>query len=530
MIYVFEDCEVDVVRRELRRGGQAVHVEPQVFDVLVYLIQHRERVVTKDELLKAVWEDRIVSDATLDSRISAARQAIGDTGRRQSLLRTVARRGFRLICEVNERSQTEPTVAASNDPGVDATDAGKAPQHAPPRAQTEKPSIAVLPMANLSEDTAQEYFADGVTEDLIAGLSRVRWLRVISRSSSFSYKGKNVEPKQVSYDLGVRYIVGGSVRRSGNRVRIGVELVDASNSIQLWSANYNRDLEDIFDVQDQIVQTIIGAVEPEVTAAEWERARQKPLNRLDAWDQYRRGTWHLYRFDRDNILAARRYCLAAMARDPEFAEPCSGFGYACHLMLIFDYVANRDDTLREGLEAARRAVQLDDRDSFGHAILGRLYMMTREFDLAIAETRTAIERNPYSPQAHFGLGFAFVVAGRAEEALVPLLKAVELSPRDPNLASYGTVLATAHLLLGQPAQAAEWARTATRQPSSHFIAFMHLAVALSDLGDEAGALKAKDRLLALKPDFSSAYVARCWPFKRQADVGRLVNSLQKLDL
>jgi tetratricopeptide (TPR) repeat protein len=148
----------------------------------------------------------------------------------------------------------------------------------------------------------------------------------------------------------------------------------------------------------------------------------------------------------------------------------------------------------------------------------------------ITETRTAIERNPHSPQAHFGLGFAFVVAGRSEEALAPLLKAVELSPRDPNLASYGTVLATAHLMLGQPAQAVEWSRTATRQPSTHFIAFMHLAAALSDIGDMGGALKAKDRLLALKPDFTASYVTRCWPFKRQADANRLVKSLRKLDL
>jgi TolB-like protein len=521
MIYAFEHCEIDIVRRELRRRGQTIRVEPQVFDVLVYLIQHRERVVSKDELLKTVWQDRIVSDATLDSRISAARQAIGDTGKRQNLLRTIARRGFRLVCEVSERSQREATVSTSQQP-MDAGDTD--------RTLTERPSIAVLPMANVGEESTHDYFADGVTEDLIAGLSRVRWLRVISRSSSFSYKGKKVEPKQVSRDLGVRYVVGGSVRRSGSRVRIGVELIDASNAIQLWSATYNRVLEDIFDVQDQIVQTIVGAVEPEVTAAEWERARQRPVNRLDAWDQYRRGTWHLYRFNRDDLVTARDYCLAAVARDQNFAEPCAAFAYACHLMLIFDYAADREHTLREGLDAARRAVQLDNRDSFAHAILGRLYMTAREFDLAIAETHTAIERNPYAPQAHFGLGFALVIAGRAEEALPPLLKAVALSPRDPNLASYGSVLATAHLMLGQPAQAAEWARTATRQPSSHFIAFMHLAAALSEIGDDLDALKAKQQLLALKPDFTSAYVTRCWPFKRQADANKLVKSLSKLQL
>jgi Flp pilus assembly protein TadD len=191
---------------------------------------------------------------------------------------------------------------------------------------------------------------------------------------------------------------------------------------------------------------------------------------------------------------------------------------------------DRDATLQEGLETAKRAVQLDAHDSFARAILGRLWMMSREFDRAIEETRAAIELNPYSPQAHYGLGFALVVAGRAEEALPPLLKAVDLSPRDPNLASYGTVLATAQLLLRQPVEAARWARIATRQRSSHFIAHMHLAVALAELDDMEGAHNARKTLSALKPDFSSDYVERCWPFKRRVDQIWLTKRSQKLGL
>jgi TolB-like protein/class 3 adenylate cyclase/tetratricopeptide (TPR) repeat protein len=396
--------------------------------------------------------------------------------------------------------------------------------------RTEKPGVVVLPLANLSGEAAQEYFADGVTEDLISGLSRVRWLRVISRSSSFSFKGKQADPKEVANDLGVRYIVGGSIRRAGKRVRIGVELVDASNGTQLWSRHYDRLLQDIFNVQDEVVQTIVGAVEPEMTAAEWERARLRPANSLDAWDQYRRGTWYLYRFGLDDIHAAKKHCRAAIASDAQFAQPYAMLGYACHLSLIFDYVSDRSDTLREGLDAAKRAVELDGRDSFAHAILGRLYMMAREHELAIEKTREAIELNPHSPQAHYGLGFALVVAGQARQAIGPLLKAVELSPRDPNLASYGAVLATAYLLLNESAKSVEWAQIATRQPSSHFIAHMLLVIAHAKNGDMESAQRACKRLLALKPDFRRDYISRCWPFKLHSDEIQLTEELRKLTL
>jgi TolB-like protein len=514
MIFVFGDCEVDVDRRELRRAGKPTHVEPQVFDLLVHVIRHRDRVIGKDELIQTVWAGRIVSEATLTSRISAARRVIGDTGGGQRYLRTVARRGFRFAADVLERHPVELSAG----------------QNAMSSPRAERPSIAVMPFTNLSEDAAQEYFADGVAEDLIAGLSRVRWLRVIARSSSFTYRGKPIDPKQVARDLGVWYVVDGSVRRAGEWIRISIELVDAPACIQIWSAHYSRELKDIFAVQDEITQKILGAIEPELAAAEWERTRGVSAENLDAWDHYRRGTWHLYRFGREDIAAAQRHSRAAIASDPDFPQPHAALAYASHLSLIFDYAEDRSKTLDEGLAAARRATQLDDRDAFGHAMLGRLHMMAGDYELAIAETRAAIERNPFSAQAYFGLGFALVVAGEAEQAIEPLSRAVDLSPRDPNLASYGTVLSTAYILLQQPAKAAEWARVATRQPSSHFIAHMHLVAALALLEDATGTRRAKQALLQLKPDFSAEYVTKVWPFRRSADAAQIIEGLQKAGL
>jgi TolB-like protein/Tfp pilus assembly protein PilF len=522
MIFAFGDCEVDVDCRELRRAGKATHVEPQVFDLLVHLVEHRDRVVGKDELFHVVWNDRSVSEATLTSRISAARRAIGDDGQAQIYLRTVPRRGFRFVGTVQELGLIEMRGAASPDRASQPLGAMVGAH-----AEAEKPSIAVLPFTNLSGDVTQEYFADGIAADLIAGLSRVRWLRVIARSSSFSYKGKPTDPRQVGHDLGVRYIVDGSVRRASDRVRISIELVDALSATQLWSVHYDRTIADIFAVQDDIARAILGAIEPELASAEWERARRKPADNLTAWEHYRRGTWHLYRFAAEEIDLAKQHCRLAIAADSEFAQAYVALAYACHLSLIFDYVADRAATLSEGLHVAQCAVQLDDRDSFAHAILGRLHMMARDFDRAIAETRTAIELNPYGAQAYFGLGFALVVAGHPEQALEPLRKAIELSPRDPNLSSFATVLATAYVLLDRSADAVEWARFATRQPLSHVNAYMLLTIALVETGDAEGTRMASERVLQLKPDFRCDFVARCWPFKNRRDEARLVQALAK---
>ena len=304
-------------------------------------------------------------------------------------------------------------------------------------------------------------------------------------------------------------------------------MIDASTAIQLWSVNYDRTLGDILAVQDDIARSILGAIEPELASAEWELVRRKPAENLSAWDHYRRGTWHLYRFADEEIAAAKRHCRLAIGADPEFPEAHVALAYACHLSLIFDYVADRSATLNEGLKAAQRAVELDARHSFGHAILGRLHMMAKDFERAIAEARMAIELNPYAAQGFFGLGFALVVAGLPEQAIEPVQKAIELSPRDPNLSSFATVLATAHIMLGQFAEAVEWARFAARQPLSHVNAYMVLAIALAEIGDTDGASTAREQVLGLKPDFRPDFIARCWPFKKLEDESRLVAGLVK---
>ena len=270
MLYLFEDFVLDSDRRELRRGGELLSVEPQVFDLLQYLIRNRDRVVSKDDLMNAVWQGRIVSDATLSSRINAARSALHDNGEEQRLIRTILRKGIRFVGAVREEDGAEAMVAVEQPkPGLGLPD---------------RPSIAVLPFVNMSGDPEQDYFADGMVEDIITGLSRIKWLFVIARNSSFSYKGRAVDVKQVGRDLGVRYVLEGSVRKAGNRVRISGQLIEAEDGRHLWAERYDRDLTDVFALQDEITINVVAAIEPNLRRAEIERVRRKRPDNFDAYD------------------------------------------------------------------------------------------------------------------------------------------------------------------------------------------------------------------------------------------------------
>jgi TolB-like protein len=265
MRYLFEDWVFDTGRRELHRGAEAVSLAPQVFDLLDHLIRNRERVVSKDDLIAAIWGGRIVSDAAVTTRINAARSAIGDSGEEQRLIKTLPRKGFRFVGSVREEQGPVGTssVGGSADPS--------GPTLAPP----DKPSIAVMPFDNLGSDPEQSYFAEGMAEDLITSLSHIRWLTVIGRSSSFSYKGRSVEPRQIGSELNVRYLLEGSVRKALGRVRITVKLTDAESGTHLWGDKFDGQIEDIFDLQDRIAASVIGAIEPSLRGAEIARAQRK---------------------------------------------------------------------------------------------------------------------------------------------------------------------------------------------------------------------------------------------------------------
>ena len=313
MHFVFGDCVLDPDRRELTRRSEVVSVGPKVFDLLVHLVRNRERVVSKDDLLQAVWDGRIVSESTLTSHINAVRKAIGDSGEEQRLIRTLARKGFRFIGAVEEIQSSDEVKSPPI--GFAKPDATSAQALALP----DKPSIAVLPFLNLSGDPEQEYFADGVVEDIISALSHIRWLFVIARNSSFTYKGRAVDVKQVGRELGVRYVLEGSVRNAANRVRITGQLIDATTAAHLWADRFEGTLDDIFALQDQITASVVGAIAPQLERAEIERAKRKPTESLDAYDYYLRGRTHLNQGTREAIGEGLPLFYKAIELDPDFA-------------------------------------------------------------------------------------------------------------------------------------------------------------------------------------------------------------------
>jgi TolB-like protein len=306
LLFLFDNYARDSDRRELRRGTDLVPLEPKVFDLLVYLLRNRDRVVSRDDLIAGVWERRIVSESALASCISAARSAIADSGDEERLIKTVPRKGVRFVGIVGQQ-----TVQTDLQAGETASDKARA------LCLPDLPSIAVLPFNNISSDPEQQYFADGIVEDIIAGLSRIKWLFVIARNSSFIYKGKTFDIKQVGRELGVRYVLEGSVRKAGSRVRITAQLIEAETGIHIWAERYDRQLEDVFAFQDNLTLSVLGAIEPTLRKAEIDRVKRKRPDSLDAYDLVLRALPFTYGHIAEDADRAIPLLQRALERDPD---------------------------------------------------------------------------------------------------------------------------------------------------------------------------------------------------------------------
>lgn len=525
MIFRFGRYEVDLARRELRDEGVMIPVEPQVFDVLAHLVRHRDRTVAKDELFEAVWKGRVVSDAALNSRISAARRAVGDDGNTQALIRTVHKRGFRFLAAVVEEN---PAVGPQV---VRADDAPALAPTAEPLPLPNKPSIAVLPFENMSDDPEQEYFADGLTEDIITGLSRQQWFFVIARNSSFTYKGQAVDVRQVASQLGVRYLLEGSVRKAAGRVRVSGQLVDATLGTHLWGDRYDRELADIFALQDEITNQVIGAVAPQILLAEAARVRRKPPQSIDAWDLVMQALPHMWRMTTEEHHRAQQLLLNALALDPDYAHAHALLGWTYVSMFNLDTGKPIHEFTDRAIDAGARALELDNQDPWGHLVLGLGHSRRRRPEQAFAHLSKAIELNPSFALAHAGLGYALAVGRQPEQGLQELEQAHRLSPRDPFLAIYApTVRYMATFALGHYQETIDICRATAAQHPNHAGAWRLMTVSLALQGNIEEARAALAHTLTLQPDLSIDHVERNTVYADPADRARFLEGLRKAGL
>ena len=520
MRYQFEDIVLDPDRRELARGSEAIAPGPQVFDLLLHLVRNRERVVTKDDLIEAVWGGRIVSESTLTSHINAVRKAIGDSGEEQRLVRTIARKGYRFVGDVRESAASEPPGrTAHREPSAE------------PLALPDRPSIAVLPFLNLSDDPSQEYFVDGVVEDIIAAMSRMSGLFVIARNSSFTYKGRAVDVKQVGRELGVRYVVEGSLRQSANRVRITGQLVDATIGANLWSERFDGRIDDIFALQDQMTANIVGAIAPQLERAEIERARHKPTESLDAYDYYLRGMWKFRQVSRSAIDEALAMFHQAIRRDPEFAAAHAMAAWCHSWRKLNRWSTDPDREIAEGTRLVRRAVELGQDDAVALAAsVHALVHLARDLDSAIASSDRALALDPNLAAGWFAGGFARIWRGQPDEAIERLARAMRLNPLSPDMHRMEVGTAIAHLLVGRTEDAVSWAQKASRDKADRAFPIGILAAIYARAGRGDDARLAIEQLRQVDPELRLSTLGEWLPFRRPQDLAVFADGLRTAGL
>jgi TolB-like protein/DNA-binding winged helix-turn-helix (wHTH) protein/Tfp pilus assembly protein PilF len=517
----FGEYEIDLEAFELRRGGQPCTVEPQVLELLAYLVRNAGRLVTKSDLIEHVWDGRIVSDSTLASRVKSARRAIGDDGEQQRLIKTVHSRGVRFVGEVRVEVGASEAVAAPALAGMPADPPSQAGRRSGRALDIDLvstgalPSIAVLPFANVCGDPEISYLVDGLTDDIITDLSRFRQLRVIARDSCFRHRDADLRAAALA--LGADYVVTGSVRRQGTRLRLSAQLTAADSRNELWAERFDRSTEDVLAATDELVRTVVGTLAGRVRAA---LAKRKPPANFAAYDYVLRAHAALAKIgDLGEEAAARRLFEQALACDPNYARAHAGLA----IVLLRDWFRGKDqDALERAHSHARRAVEIDSDDNECQETLGWILLHRREFDLSERHYRRAVELNPSSPDELAAMGSACAYFGRPEEGIGWFELTRKVDPFfDPGW--YWNLLGATYFCARRYEDAlAAIARNAT--PPLWVRAYGAAAQALAGRIDAARALAAG--IAADAPDFSAAELLRKEPYKLDADREHLATGLR----
>ncbi len=509
-IYRFEDFTLDTAAAELARAGTPVAIEPQVFDLLVLLVRHHDRVVTRDEIIAAVWDGRIVSDSAISSRINALRRALGDDGTAQRLIKTVHGRGFRFGA-VPE--------AAMGTPRAD-----------PAEPTATKPSIAVLPFAAMGDSPDLEFLADGIAEDILNALSRFHELSVIARNSSFTFKGRNVAAREVAERLAVKYILEGSVRQNGPRIRVAVQLIDAEQDSAIWSDRYDGEMTDIFEVQDEITAKAVRAIAPQTQYHEMSSAFRKDIARLSDWERVMRARWHMDKFSRDDTDTALAILDQVIGTAPDLALAHSTKAFCHYHKMLNAWCADPIEEIRAAETAARHAAALDAYDAGAVAVLGLAAMFAYRFDECFDRLNAATAINPNLASAYGFMATAHGCKGELAETLATCDRALALSPEDPTRTLWMAGKGIALILAGDFEAALENSARMLQIDPDYGPALRQRVSSLAylDRMDEAHA--ALDELLSRMPHLTVEWLAKMVPIVPEANEKIWLDGMRKAGL
>jgi TolB-like protein len=463
MAWNFGHFTLDPQRFELARDGEAVHVEPQVLALVIHLIRNRERMVSKDEIARVVWNGRPVSDASIASRVRSARRALGDAGRRQSVIRTVHGRGFRFVADVRE-------IAAARTASTEQV-AG------PDSAELTRPSVAVLPFRPLGQGPDIAVLAEAIPHEIIQGLSRLRWLAVIARGSSFRFRGDAIDLDLVGTALGVGYVLSGMVEIGGDTVSVVLELADAGRGEVIWGDRLTAPRSEIEDLRQRVVAHVVTTLDLQVPQHEARLAGLAGAPRLDAWTTYHLGLSQLYRFTPEANELAKGHFHQAVTLDPRFARAHAGLSFSRFLDAFLHLGPDDREAAAAARRHAERGLELDPLDPFTNYTMGRSFWLSGEPEAAAGWLTRAVDLNPNYAQGHYAGAFTAMLTGDAAAVDAGLDTALTLSPLDPLLYGMHGVRALSLLQTGDTRAAARRADRAATTPGAHFLIAMIAAVA-----------------------------------------------------
>ena len=519
MIYTFGDFELDLARGELRRDGEALPVEPQVFALIAFLVERRERLVSRDEIFEKLWEGRIVSDSALTSRIKSARKALGDDGKSQRFIRTVHGKGLRFVAGV--RIQREPIFDAQSSSPTSSPATGE-PGH------DARPSIAVLPFVPVGKGDDWSSLADGLPHELIAELARLRWLLVVARASSFRLRADNIEPREVGRLLGVRYCLSGTVEVTGKRLAVTAELADASVGDVVWAERYSGYVDDVHTMREQISASILSQLEVHIPLHEASRARLAVPDSLDAWSTYHLGLQHIYRFNREDNAVAARLFRRAIELDPGFARAHAGLSFVHFQTAFLRQTSDRDGEVASARQCAQRGVDLDPLDPFVNFTMGRTYWLESDLDRAYSWLDRATSLCPNYAQGLYAKAWTESMAGAALDARAHLDMSMRLSPLDPLYYAMLSARGLTHITLGEDQEAADWTDRGARAPGAHSLIAM-IAASASQLAGRVDSARAwADDVRQRSPGLTAADFFRAFPIQDSGQRQRMADALATL--